>query len=185
MKIENFKLKIQDYLAVGIIILFAVILRLVPHPPNIAPIAALALFGGVYLDKRLAIVLPLFVMILSDAFIGFHNTILFVYGSFVLTGLLGLWVRSRKSIVTIGGGALISSLLFFLITNFGVWMQGTLYPKTIDGLWHAYVMGLPFLRNTMMGDLFYAGVLFGGYEVFRKCAWIFSQNIKSQASNSK
>ncbi|MBI2074263.1 MAG: hypothetical protein HYT83_00325 [Candidatus Levybacteria bacterium] len=150
------------------IILFAVILRLIPHPANFAPIAAMALFGGAYLDKRYALTVPLIAMLFSDYFLGFHSVMIFVYGSFLLTGLIGLWLKNHKNAAYVFGAALFSSFLFFLITNFGVWLVGGLYPKTISGLLQAYVYAIPFFRNTIIGDLFYAGVFFGGYEFVLK-----------------
>lgn len=148
-----------------LIISFAVILRLLPHPPNFAPIAAMALFGGFYLNKRYALVVPLIAMLISDYLLGFHNTILFVYGSFIITGIIGLWLRSHKAFSNIIAAILISSLLFFLITNFGVWFVGNLYPKTFAGLIQSYFFAIPFFRNTLFGDLFYVGVFFGSYEL--------------------
>ncbi len=166
---ENRKiLVLKNSLAPAAIVFFAVILRLIPHPANVAPIAAMALFGGVYLDKRYALIVPLTALFISDISLGFHNTMLFVYGSFLLTGLIGLWLKKHKSLRNIFLGALVSSLLFFLITNFGVWTVGTMYPKTASGLLESYILALPFFRNTIIGDLLYAGIFFGGYELFLK-----------------
>lgn len=158
-------MKSKDFLSILIIITFAVILRLLPHPPNVAPIAAMALFGGAYLDRKYALLVPITAMFVSDLFLGFHNTILFVYGSFLLTGVIGLWLKSHRNVQPIALGSLASSMLFFLITNFGVWLVGGLYPKTLSGLIQSYVMALPFFRNTIIGDLFYSGLFFGGYEL--------------------
>ena len=158
-------LKIKNVLGPASIILFAVILRLLPHPPNFAPIAAMALFGGVYINKRYALVLPLVAMFLSDVFLGFHSTMIFVYGSFILTGAIGLWLRNHKTVPYIISASLVSSFLFFLITNFGVWFVGGLYSKTFTGLLQSYTYALPFLRNTLLGDLFYTLLFFGSYEL--------------------
>lgn len=147
-----------------LIISIATLLRLLPHPANIAPIGALALFGGAYLNKKYAIVVPLLAMFLSDIVLGFHDTILFVYGSFVIAGFIGIWLRNHMSFQTIIAATLASSLLFYLITNFGVWVVGSLYPKTVSGLLESYINAIPFLRNTLLGDLFYVGVIFGSYE---------------------
>jgi len=155
----------QKIISPIIIITFAAVMRLLPHPANMAPIAAMALFGGVYLNKRYALIMPLLAMGISDIFLGFHDTIVFVYGSFLLTGLIGLLVRKHKSVQTIALATLISSVLFFLITNFGVWLMGMLYPKTLSGLADAYMMGLPFFRNTLLGDLGYVTLFFGSYEL--------------------
>lgn len=173
-------MKLANIITPVAIIVFAVVLRLIPHPPNVAPIAAMALFGGCYLNKRYALVVPLIAMFISDIFLGFHTTMPFVYGSFLLTGLLGMWLSSRKSIALIVGTSLFSSLLFFLITNFGVWFVGGLYSRTLDGLVQAYVYAIPFFRNTIIGDLIYTGVFFGGYELLYRVV-----NLKLQISNTK
>lgn len=146
-------------------VLAAVLLRLLPHVPNVTPIAAMALFGGVYLNKRYALLVPLLSMGISDIFLGFHNTMIFVYGSFVITGVLGLWLRKHKSIGNIFLITLSSSLLFYSITNFGVWLMGNLYPKTLEGLVLCYTAGIPFFRNTVMGDMLYVVLFFSAYEL--------------------
>lgn len=148
-----------------LIVAFAALMRLVPHPPNFAPIAALAIFGGVYLDKRYALAVPFVAMFISDLFLGFHDTMPFVYTSFLLSGLIGLWLKGHKKIGYIIGGTLLSSILFFLITNFGVWLAGSLYPRTLPGLLESYTLALPFFRNTFLGDLFYTGLFFTSFEL--------------------
>lgn len=145
-------------------IVAAVILRLLPHLPNFAPIAAMALFGGVYLNKKYALIVPLAAMVISDIFIGFYNPWILasVYGSFILIGLLGVWLRNNKTVPNVLGASLLGSVGFFLITNFAVWaVPHSFYPHTLQGLMNSYMMGLPFFRNTLMGDLFYTGAMFG------------------------
>ena len=148
-----------------IIILFAVALRILPHPPNFAPIAGMALFGGAYLNKRYALIAPLVAMFISDIFLGFHSGMLFVYGSFLIIGLLGVWLRKNKNMKTITLATFFSSFIFFAITNFGVWLAGGLYPRTIEGFVQCYFYAIPFFRNTILGDLFYVGIFFGCYEL--------------------
>lgn len=163
-------MKSKDFLSILIIITFAVILRLLPHPPNVAPIAAMALFGGAYLNRKYALMVPLIAMLISDYFLGFHDTVVFVYGSFLLTGLIGLWLRGRRRPQYILGASFLSSLMFFLITNFGVWIATDMYQKNLAGLLEAYTLAIPFFRNTIIGDLLYTGVFFGGYELVLKLA---------------
>ena len=143
----------------------AAVMRFLPHLPNMAPIAAMALFGGVYFNKKYALLVPILVMFLSDIFLGFHNTIPFVYGSFLLTGIIGIILKKHNNFKWIAGGTLLSSILFFIITNFGVWMVSGMYVKNFLGLQQCFVMALPFFRNTIVGDLVYSGMFFGGYEV--------------------
>ena len=150
----------------SLVIGLAVIARLLPHPPNFAPIAAMALFGGAYLNKRYALLLPLFALFLGDIFIGFYSPVVMfsVYGSFLLVGILGIWLKKRKNVQNVFLAVLGSSLLFFLVTNFAVWATG-LYAQNPSGLLQSYVAGLPFLKNTLAGDLFYTISFFGGYEL--------------------
>ncbi|NIM47622.1 MAG: hypothetical protein GTN40_05725 [Candidatus Aenigmarchaeota archaeon] len=148
-------------------IITAVILRILPHAPNFAPIAAMALFGGTYLNKKYALLVPLAAMFISDYFIGFYDLKLefTVWGSFLLVGLIGLWLRKHKNLRNIIGATLLGSVLFFIVTNFTVWAFSSWYPRTIQGLVQCYIMAIPFFRNTILGDLFYVGILFGSYEI--------------------
>ncbi len=151
------------------IVVVGIVSRLLPHSPNIVPIGALMLFGGTYLPRKV-FWLPILALLVSDFFIGFYGTDMFyVYGSFLLTGLIGLWLRSHKRPKFIISGALLSSVLFFIITNFGVWAPpNDWYPHTFDGLVQSYIMALPFFRNSLTGDLGYTVLLFGGYELVQK-----------------
>lgn len=160
---KNVNNKWEAIFAAGGVILVAATMRLLPHPPNVAPIAALALFSGANLNGWVAFVLPLLGMLVSDSFLGFHSTMVYVYGSFALIVLVGRLLATRRSASRLAGSALVSSLLFFLITNFGVWASTALYPKTAVGLVEAYIMGLPFLRNTLLGDFLYTFLFFYGY----------------------
>jgi hypothetical protein len=150
-------------------ILIGAILRVIPHPANFAPIAAIALFGGTYLNRKQALALPLLAMLLSDFFIGFDSlqTRLIVYSSFLMIGLIGLWIRKHKTIYTVLGGTLFGSILFFLLTNLPFVHPVSLYPMTLSGTMQSYVNGLPFFKNTLLGDLFYVSVFFGSYELVR------------------
>lgn len=150
-------------------ILLAAASRLLPHPPNVTPIAAMALFGGAHFSNfAAACVVPLAAMALSDVVLGFHPTLPFVYGSFLLIVLVGTQVRRRKAVFPVAIAALASSVLFFVVTNVGVWVTGTLYPKTSAGLTTAFVAALPFFRNTVLGDLSYVVVLFGGFSLLER-----------------
>src|SRR3989338_5827517 len=102
------------------LVFFAAVLRLVPHPANFAPVAAVALFGAIYLKRKDAVWVPLLAMVLSDIFIGFDSLIsrITVYGAFIIIALMGLWVRNHKNFSTVVGGTFLGSLLFYLITNF-------------------------------------------------------------------
>jgi hypothetical protein len=148
-----------------LLVVAAAFSRLLPHPANFTAIAAIALFGGVYLEKRFAFVVPILAMLISDYFIGFYSGMYWVYGSFVLIGLIGLWLKNHKKPLYILGGTFAGSILFFVITNFGVWMTpGSIYAPTWAGLVECYVAAIPFFRNTVGGDFFFVAVMFGSYE---------------------
>lgn len=164
MKIKNLKLKITPLISPLIIIIFAVILRLIPHPANVTPIAAMALFGGVYLNKKYALIVPILVLFISDLFLGFHAGIGLVYIGFFLTGVIGLSIAKHKNVINVVSATLLSSVLFFLLTNFNYWYAASLYPKTLEGLALSYLNALPFFRNSLIGDLLYVGLFFGAYE---------------------
>lgn len=149
-----------------ILVGFGIFFRLIPHAPNIAPIGALMLFGGAYLPKKL-LFLPFIALVISDFFIGFYGLdMVYVYGSYLLTLLLGWWLRSHKKPLNVIGTALFSSVLFFIITNFGIWAPpNNWYPHTLDGLLQSYTMAIPFFRNSLVSDIAYTILLFGGYEL--------------------
>lgn len=143
-------------------VLIAALSRLIPHPPNFAPIAAMALFGGAHFaDRRAAFLVPLAAMFLRDLVLGLHGLIPVVYVSFAAIACLGLLMRGRIRPGTVAASALTGSILFFLTTNFGVWALGTMYPKTPAGLAACYIAALPFFGSTLLGDMFYAVALFG------------------------
>ena len=152
----------RQRLVIGLFVL-GVVSRLLPHPPNATPLMAIALFGGTYLSKRWAILLPLAIVAVSDLLLGWHNTVPFTWGAFLLTGMLAWWVRLHPHATRILAGAMAGSVLFFVITNFGVWVVGNLYPLTAAGLWQCYIAAIPFFKNAALGDLLYTTVLFGGY----------------------
>lgn len=159
-----------------LIILFAALSRVIPHPANFAPIAAIALFSGAYLNKRYAFIIPVAAMLLSDLIIGFHSGMIWVYGSFVLITLMGLWLKNNKKLLTITGTTLVSSVLFFIITNFGVWAGG-MYGYTFNGLAECYTMAIPFFRNSVAGDLFYVAIMFGLYELAAR--YVFKTSLQA------
>ncbi len=151
-------------LAILLAIAAAAFLRLVPHPPNFGPVGALALFSGAMLGRRwLAFAAPLGAVLLSDLVLGFYPELLFVYASVVAIVLIGWAVAKRKTVLTIAAGAIASSVLFFAVTNFGVWLMMDYYPRTLAGLAACYAGAIPFFQNTLTSDLFYAGLLFGGF----------------------
>ena len=145
-------------LTVGILSRFAV------HLPNFTPVIAVALMGGVYLPKRLAIVLSLILLLITDLVIGFHNTMIFTWGSVILIAAIGFWLREKRTLPTILTASLLSSILFFVITNFGVWLVGGLYEFTWQGLTLCFELAIPFFKNEVASSILYSLLFHWGYE---------------------
>jgi len=172
IKSKNIIIDTRFKVVVGFILL-AVICRLIPHPFNFTPIAAMGLFAGVYIsNKKLAVLIPIAAMLLSDVMLqllhgnGFHDQMIWVYGSIALIASLGFLLRGREQRQTIMVASLIGSILFFIITNFGTWAAGY-YPHTVAGLTDCFILAIPFFKGTIMGDLFFNLVLFGGFALVR------------------
>ena len=147
----------------------AVASRLVPHPWNLTSVAATALFAGAYLeDRRLAFLVPLAALLVSDLALGFYRGMAVVYLAFALIVCLGLWLRTRRRPLPIVGATLAGSLLFFGLSNFGVWAFGALYPHSGAGLAACFTAALPFLRGTLEGDGLYSLILFGGFALLER-----------------
>jgi hypothetical protein len=165
------------------IILIAALSRILTNGliPNFAPIGALALFSGAFfMDKRMAFIVPVSAMLISDLFIGFHATMIFVYAAFAGMVALGFLLRTNDqlSIVKTAGVTIIGTLLFFFVTNTGVWLMYDFYPKNISGLFASWVAGIPFLRYSFLGDLFYVSLLFGVFELMKRSVPSFNVALK-------
>ena len=150
------------------IIFLVSLTRIFPHPPNFTPILALAIFGGAYLPNRItAISLPIISMFISDLIIGFHSQIFTVYAAIILLSILGHLMKTKnfKNFAITG---FTGSLIFFIITNFSVWLGGSLYPLTIDGIIQCYIMAIPFFHNTLISTMLFLTILFFGYTFAEK-----------------
>ncbi len=162
------------------LIVAAALSRLAPHPHNVAPITAMTLFAAAYLpSRRWSVALPLAAMLLSDVVLyatkdaAYQDvmfiTTLWVYSAIVAIAAIGQWLRKRPIVGRIAGTTVSGSVVFFLMTNFGSWVALTAtYPRTIGGLMDCYAAALPFFRNTLLGDLMYAGILFGGFALLER-----------------
>jgi len=158
----NFKKFSKRETILLLFITFAAIIRLMPHPPNFAPITAMALFGGLnFQNKKLAYSIPLLAMIISDLFLGFYSISIFVYTSFIAITFIGT-VINKINISNI----FLSSLLFFIITNLGVWILG--YPMTLDGFLNCFTLALPFFAYALAGDLFFSLLFKYGFKAVEK-----------------
>lgn len=145
-------------------IFVAALLRLLPHWPNFTPVAAMALFGGAYLNRKwMAFVIPVSAMLIADLIIGFHSYMLAVYLSFALIVIIGVRLKKRIRTSNVLLASVCSSILFFIITNLAVWYGSPFYSQDIQGLTRCFALAIPFFNNGILGDLFYSGVLFGGF----------------------
>ena len=164
-------------LAIGLIAL-AALTRLLPHPSNFTPIGAIALFGAAYFNRQwLMLAVPFAALFLSDLFLNnviyrdlYHNqftliTSWWIYAAFALVMLAGMgWFGKKVSTFRVLGASLSASAIFFIVTNFSVWAETSMYPKTVAGLAACFTAGIPFLGNTILGDLFFSAAMFGVYE---------------------
>ncbi|MBL8012639.1 MAG: hypothetical protein JNN05_02200 [Candidatus Omnitrophica bacterium] len=144
-----------------LILIVAVATRYVDHSPNFTPTIALALFGGFYLPRKLAVLVPLAFMLFSDLMLGFHNTMFFTWGSVLMISMIGLQLRSNNKFSTFIFATVGSAVLFFIITNLGAWP--TLYPVTWQGLTECFVAAIPFFRNTFVSAILYSTILYFTY----------------------
>lgn len=154
-------------LILTLFVVFAILLRFIPHPPNFAPITALALFSGAYFsNKILGGLLPILAMVLSDIYLGFSPISTWVYLSVLLVSIYGSLYKAVKF-----NSIVISSLIFFLVSNFGVWLLG--YPNTVDGFILCYTLAIPFFGYSLLGDLFFSLVLKHSFN-FVKGKWLIT-----------
>lgn len=175
----NFKLR---SLIIILMIFIAAMSRVFPHMYGFSPLGAIGLFGAAFfVHKWKAFVIPIVATWLSDLFINnvlygkyytsftwFYEGFYWQYAAYFLIVLAGLFIFKKVSPGRVLGGALASSAIFFLVSNLGVWATGTMYPMTLEGLGACYAAGLPFLKGTILGDLFYSTVLFGAFGLVMK-----------------
>jgi len=150
-------------------IVLAAVLRIAPHPFNLTPVGAMALFSGALFRNRLAAFLfPLAALFAGDVFVGFHRLMPAVYASFAVSVAIGRWLGGSRSVIRLGGAVFLGALQFYLVTNFALWAVGGFYPRTAAGLAACYAAGIPYFGNTLAGDALYAAVLFGGFRFAEK-----------------
>ena len=153
-KITNFNVSTS---LLTLILLLLIFTRLIPHPPNVTPIAAVALLGGIYFSNRvISFIIPLILLLISDIFLGFYGPMMiFVYLGFISTTFIGILIKNNRSINTILGATILSALSFFIISNFGCWITSSLYTKDLTGLTNCFLAAIPFFRNSLIGDVFF------------------------------
>jgi len=170
----------SELLILTMLILTVVIFRILIPIPNVAPIAAIALFGATHIRrKELALLLPLVVLFISDIVIGLYSPALMfgVYGAFVLIGLIGFLLRKKVSVLTVTASSLSASIIFFFVSNFAVWAEGAWYPKTLNGLMQCYTMAIPFFKYEILGTLAFTSVFFITYYLINSTSKAFAKNL--------
>ena len=153
-------------------VIAAVVFRIVPHPWNVTPLAAMFLFSGAtFRNKVQSLAVPFAALLVSDFMVDrflYHGAYAwfspYTWSAFLLIGLIGWVLQSKITLRRVATASVVGSVSFFFLTNFGVWAAGGLYPRNFSGLTACYVAGLPFFRNTLLGDLAWSGILFGTYE---------------------
>ncbi|PYQ30689.1 MAG: hypothetical protein DMF56_07740 [Acidobacteria bacterium] len=167
-----------------LLVLLGVVFRVAPHPWNFAPVGAIALFAGAtFDDRRSAFIVPLATMFIGDLFIGLHSLMPVIYATYALIVILGMLLRKHISLSEakdlrgrdlspfsrlrmtgwIASASVASSILFFITTNFAVWLSGMTYAKTFDGLVACYVAAIPFFDRTLASDLLFSAIFFGAF----------------------
>ncbi len=162
----QFSLNRWHVVSLGLLVLLCVVGRLLPHAPNCTPVAASAMFAGYLLrSRRWAVLVPLTAMIVSDALIGGYEPRIraVVYGSLALPVLFFPLLEGKGHLLRVGAAAMCSSIVFFLATNLAVWGFSPIYPQNAEGLGRCFAAAFPFFRHTLVGDLGWSVVLFGGY----------------------
>ena len=161
-------------LLIVLIILIGAFSRIIPHPPNFTPIGAISILGGLYFGKKyLAFIIPFMAMLVSDIILGYKMSVI-VYFSFLIIVPMGIILRKKLSFSSLFKTSLTASVIFFLVTNFFVWIfsspaEGIYYcPPNLNGFIKCYTQAIPFFYNTLLGDLFFCFSLFGLYEIITK-----------------
>ncbi len=173
------KLNIKSSILI-LTILAAAFSRLIPHAPNFTPIGAVALFGAAYFSRKyLAFLVPAVSIFISslvinnvmfhpESFVWFDYNFISQILGFALISLMGMYTLKQVKFRNVLFSSISASLIFFVVSNFGDWMSGMMYPQTLEGLALCYRNAIPFFWNTLAGDLVYCGILFGGFELVRR-----------------
>ena len=162
-------------ISISVVILIAIVSRFIPHPPNFTPILSICFFSGIMFNKiKYAYSIPIIFMLLSDLIIGFYSLIFWVYFSLIIIISLGIYLNknyqksNNSKPIVLYLGTVSSSLIFYLISNFGVWIGSVFYKQDISGLINCYVAALPFLKNNLLSNLFFTTIIFYSYKIIFK-----------------
>jgi len=175
----------KKFAVASVLICLGAIYRLIPHPHNFTPVAAMALIGGLYVSKKyLAYLVPIMVLFISDlvlnntvnrvfiedqtGFIFWAPYMLYTYSAILATVLIGVFMTNSSISGKILGGSLASAVMFFVISNFGTWLSSGIYSKDLSGLFTCFAAGIPFFGNTLLSNLFFVGLFVLTIEWFLK-----------------
>lgn len=184
MKNQGIRLR---FVVITAIVLTLALSRLMPHPFNFSPVAALALFGGAhYRNRYAAYLIPLTAVWISDLmlnyafygyFVAFYSGAFFTYAAFALIVLLGSWLLKKLSAGRLLSAALSASVIFFVISNVGVWVYSGMYPLDLNGLAECFTAAIPFFRNTLAGDVICSFIVFYAYNVVQTRVSLFKASV--------
>lgn len=161
--------KFEQWFALALIFA-AALARLLPHPPNFTPLTAAAVFSGTVLSPAVALTVPLAAMIASDMVVGPHPLFFLTWGCFLVSAAIGFWVRRDPRTFRVVFGTLAGSLIFFVVTNLGVFWASGMYEKNFSGLAECFTLAIPFFGNSLAGDFFFVVVFFGVFSLARRAA---------------
>lgn len=167
-------------LAVALVAI-GVIFRLLPHEANFAPVAALSLLAGALLGWRYALAVPLGIMLISDLVIGFYSSMAFTWLGFLLIAAFGMLFRKSSLTKRVVLGSLGSAVIFFVVSNLGVWLMSGMYQLNLAGLVECFTLALPFFRATLLSDIVYSGVFFS---IVAVCHFVVNQHKDSPCATN-
>ena len=164
----------MNKIIIFVIILFAAFSRLLPHPPNFTPILSICLFSGIMFNKKkYAYSIPLIFMLISDFVIDYYSLMFWVYLSLVIIITIGYLLKEKISKIKIIYGILMSSMIFYILSNFGVWLGSSFYTQNLSGLLSCYIAGLPFFQNNLLSNIFFSCIIFYSYKIIIKNTKLF------------
>ena len=156
---KTFYKKYNKYILPIFLIVILSFSRLIPHPWNFTPILAAGIFSGFYFKNFfLSLFIVVSAMFLSDIYLGFHNTMFFTYIALAIATGIGIYIKQLKTFEIFVSG-FVSSVCFFIITNFGAWISLEMYEKNLSGLINSHVMAIPFFHNTLISTIIYLFVI--------------------------
>tara|TARA_B100001029_G_scaffold141331_1_gene120807 strand:- start:419 stop:907 length:489 start_codon:yes stop_codon:yes gene_type:complete len=146
----------KEILPISLILILA-LARLIPHPPNFTPIIAVAILSGYFFKNIYISFLTLIIsMLIADIFLGFHSNIFFVYISLLIISYTFFKIGEKINYKNLIFYSFFGSLVFFIISNFGVWLLGGMYEKNLTGIIECYILAIPFFGNTFLSTLIFS-----------------------------